>query len=366
MIKILFLAANPSDSTRLRLDEESRGIDQVLRQAEFRDRFEIAQHWAVRVADLQGLLLRHRPDIVHFSGHGSKSNEIVLADNSGDSHPVSVRALSRLFSVLKDDIRCVVLNACYSEPQAQAIAQHIECVIGMSRAIGDQAAISFSTSFYQALGYGKDVKTAFELGCVQIDLENLGEQDTPKLLTLRSNPSSIVFAQAGPDTHRGARDDKACSTKPAQQRSPGRLLWYLHDGRHDGAQSWSGPKVVGTSDWHQFKFVFSGGEGIIYTVNPKGQLLWYRHDGRHDGAQSWSGPKVVGTSDWHQFKFVFSDGEGTIYAVNPKGQLLWYRHDGRLDGSQSWSGPKVVGTSDWHQFKFVFSDGEGIVYAVTH
>ncbi|MDJ0899245.1 MAG: CHAT domain-containing protein [Xenococcus sp. MO_188.B8] len=184
IIKILFLAANSSDTTRLRLDKESRAIDRALRQSEFRDKFEIEQHWAVRVTDLQGLLLRYKPDIVHFSGHGSSASEIILEDDSGNSHPVSVRALSQLFSILKDNIHCVVLNACYSEPQAQAIAQHIESVVGMSKAITDQAAISFATSFYQALGYGHDIKTAFDLGCVQIDMENLDEQDTPKLLTL--------------------------------------------------------------------------------------------------------------------------------------------------------------------------------------
>ena len=195
MIKILFLAANPSDTTRLRLDEESRAIDQAIRQAEFRDRFEIMQHWAIRVTDLQSLLLRHKPDIVHFSGHGSAEDEIILEDVSSKSRSVSIRALSQLFSILKDNIRCVVLNACYSEPQAQAIAEYIDCVVGMSTAIGDKAAISFAASFYQALGYGRGVKAAFELGCVQLDLEKLGEQNTPKLLSLRSDPEKIVFVQ---------------------------------------------------------------------------------------------------------------------------------------------------------------------------
>jgi hypothetical protein len=194
-IRILFLAANPADTTRLRLDEEVRAIDQALRQSEFRDKFEIKQHWAVRVADIQGYLLRHKPDIVHFSGHGTKSNEIILEEKLGNSHPVPPRALSRLFSVLKDNIRCVVLNACYSEKQADAIAKHIDCVIGMSKSIGDSAAIAFATAFYQALGYGQDVKTAFDLGCVQIDLESLNEQDTPKLLMIRSNPEDIVFVR---------------------------------------------------------------------------------------------------------------------------------------------------------------------------
>jgi hypothetical protein len=193
LVKILFLAANPADTDRLRLDAEMRDINLALQQTAFRDRFDITMHGAVRAADLQGYLLRHKPDIVHFSGHGDPSSEIVLEDSSGKSHPVSVRALSKLFSVLKDDIRCVVLNACYSEQQAEAIAEHIDCVIGMSKAIGDKAAISFAAAFYQALGYGKSVKTAFDLGCAQIDLENLGEQDTPKLLALNNDPETVVF-----------------------------------------------------------------------------------------------------------------------------------------------------------------------------
>lgn len=194
MIKILFLAANPSDTTQLRLDQEIRSIDEKLRQSEFRERFEIRQHWAVRVSDLQSCLLRHSPTIVHFSGHGSSESEIILEDDHGNSKPVSSHALSQLFSVLKDNIRCVVLNACYSEQQAQAIAKHIDCVIGMSKAIGDTAAISFAAAFYQALGYGRNVKSAFELGCGQIDLESLGtQQDIPKLLADKCDPQQIFL-----------------------------------------------------------------------------------------------------------------------------------------------------------------------------
>jgi len=192
-IKILFLAANPKDTEQLRLGEEVREIDEALLKAAYRDKFDLKQQWAVRVADLQEHLLRYQPDIVHFSGHGSAAKDIILEDKTGKSQPVSARALSNLFSTLKDNIRCVVLNACYSEPQAQAIAQHIDCVIGMSKAIGDESAISFAASFYQALGYGRNVKTAFDLGCGQIDLEGLDEQDTPKLIALHDKPEEIAF-----------------------------------------------------------------------------------------------------------------------------------------------------------------------------
>ena len=128
---------------------------------------------------------------MHFSGHGSEAGEILLQDGNGLSRPVSERALGRLFSVLKDNIRCVVLNACFSRVQAEAIAQHIDAVVGMSKAIGDEAAISFSASFYQGLAYGRDLQTAFDLGCIQVDMENIPEDDTPQLITPRISAKEI-------------------------------------------------------------------------------------------------------------------------------------------------------------------------------
>ncbi len=214
-IKILFLTANPDDASRLKLDEEIRAIKQALRQSDFRDKFAIAQDGAVRPGDLQGSLLQHKPVIVHFSGHGSAAGEIVLKDETGESQPVSSRALGRLFDELKDDIRCVVLNACYSEKQAQAIAEHIDCVIGMSSEIGDAAAIKFATAFYQALGYGRDVKTAFDLGCAQIALEGLNEQDTPKLLAKRVDPEKL-FLISGHETAATSRAASNISKKPSR------------------------------------------------------------------------------------------------------------------------------------------------------
>lgn len=193
VIRLLFLASNPFSTSQLMLDEEIRSIDQVLRQAEYRDRFDIRQHWAVRITDLPNLLLRYKPEIVHFSGHGNNFGEIILKDQNQEIKPVSIHALSKLFSILKDNIRCVVLNACYSEAQAKVIAEHVDFVIGMSRAISDTAAICFAGAFYQAIGYGRDLNTAFELGCLQIDLESLDEQNTPKLLSSDIDPNNFIF-----------------------------------------------------------------------------------------------------------------------------------------------------------------------------
>ncbi|MGH9760567.1 MAG: hypothetical protein ACREAC_06950, partial [Blastocatellia bacterium] len=98
MIKILFLSANPKRTKRLRLDEEVRAIRDKLNAATLRDDFTIEQEWALRVGDLQGHLMRHKPNIVHFSGHGSDEGEIILEDEAGKSQAVPIPALDQLFA----------------------------------------------------------------------------------------------------------------------------------------------------------------------------------------------------------------------------------------------------------------------------
>lgn len=194
-IRILFLGANPQDSTRLRLDAEVREIDRSLTSADLGARFELHQKWAVRPSELQMHLLRHRPHLLHFSGHGSKSNAIYLEGEDGRSRPVEGMRLARLLAQFNKNLRCVVLNACYSEEQAKAIAEHVDCVVGMSTAVLDQAAIRFAATFYQSLAFGSSVHDAFEMCCADIELGELGQDSVPQLLAVRQDPDGIVFAK---------------------------------------------------------------------------------------------------------------------------------------------------------------------------
>ncbi len=195
VLRILFLGANPRTGGNLHLEREVREIDAALRQAEFRDRFDLRQQLAVRPADLEAALLRHHPQVVHFSGHGD-ADAIYLEDDSGFLKPVQARVLARILGAFKKQIRCVVLSACYSKEQAENLAQDIDFVIGMSSSIKTSDAARFSVGFYQALAYGRSIKTAFDLGCAQIDLDGLGEgSSTPQLIALRHDPDEIVFVE---------------------------------------------------------------------------------------------------------------------------------------------------------------------------
>jgi hypothetical protein len=192
-VKILFLAANPSDTDPLQLADEMRAIKEILRKTPHYERFRLEQEWAVRYSDLPGLLMEHQPDIVHFSGHGGSAGELKFLDENGFSHPIAVPALTQLFTLLKDNIRCVVLNACYSESQAQAIAKQIDAVIGVRKELEDESALHFAAGFYEALGFGRDVKKAFDLGCSRIDVAGLPDAKLPRLLAPRSDPTQLLF-----------------------------------------------------------------------------------------------------------------------------------------------------------------------------
>ncbi|MEO1433115.1 MAG: hypothetical protein AAFV71_29430 [Cyanobacteria bacterium J06633_8] len=94
---------------------------------------------------------------------------------------VDTEAIAKLFELFSDTIECVVLNACYSEVQGNAISRYIPYVIGMNQAIGDKAAIKFATGFYNAIGAGESVEFAYKLGCNVIQLDGIPEHLTPVL-----------------------------------------------------------------------------------------------------------------------------------------------------------------------------------------
>ena len=178
---ILILTANPKTTTSLRLDEEVREIDAGLKRAKKREEFNLEQRWAVRVRDVSQALLDEEPQIVHFSGHGSRDDSLALEDQTGNVQLVDTEALAELFKLFTPHIECVLLNACYSSVQANAIVRHIPYVIGMNKEIGDQASIEFAIGFYTALGAGKSIEFSYQFGCSAIRLAGIPEHLTPVL-----------------------------------------------------------------------------------------------------------------------------------------------------------------------------------------
>ena len=195
MLTILFLSANPIQTDPQDLIKECNTINQKIRSSAGRELLKLEQRHDISIKWLIEELLNYNPKILHFSGHGSEKSALIFKnENTGQIEEVPPSALSKLFKVLGKEISLVFLNACYSEKQARTIAEHVDCVIGMSTAISDIAAIEFASTFYSSLGFGKSVEDAFDLAIVQLELLSIPENATPKLIVKEGvDPSKIII-----------------------------------------------------------------------------------------------------------------------------------------------------------------------------
>lgn len=75
------------------MNEEAQEIAQQIRSYEHRDALNFIQGWAVCPDDLLQTLNEHKPHIVHFSGDGTSTGEIVLLDSNRQPKTVNTAAL---------------------------------------------------------------------------------------------------------------------------------------------------------------------------------------------------------------------------------------------------------------------------------
>lgn len=202
-IKVLFLAANPLDTISpqhppLRLDEEARAIREKIRLSEHRDAVELVPWFAARTDDLLQGLNEHKPHVVHFSGHGSDTGDILFQNPDGSTRLVSKAAIVATMKTIAqtDNLQLVIFNACFSAGQAAAIVEHVDVAIGMNDPIGDEAARVFAAQFYSALGFGRSVQVSFDQAKAALMLAGIPEEDTPELYARKGiDPNEIILVR---------------------------------------------------------------------------------------------------------------------------------------------------------------------------
>jgi len=202
-IKILILAANPTNTGRIRADEEVKKIEEGIKKSKFRESIEIKVKWAITIEDLSNALLEEKPDILHFTGHGAGNNSneyisgnrdinlnfenktnkgcLIIETNDGTSRFLEPEKVADLISMYKNNIKCIVLNACHSQYQAELFVQNINYAIGMKKAILDKSAIVFSVAFYEAIANGENIPFAFDYSIKNLNINNLDGIEIPKL-----------------------------------------------------------------------------------------------------------------------------------------------------------------------------------------
>jgi hypothetical protein len=181
--------------------------------------------WAVEPLDLLRELRRLRPTVVHFSGHGGQRvpgeqrpgmspapRRDIAGDPAVGSEPqhglffqgaggraqfVSAQAIEETFGAAGSSVKLVVLSACYSAVQADALLAHIDCVVGMSGSIRDDAARSFAIGFYGGLGERESVAAAYKQGRAAISLEGWPDGERPQLIVRAGvDATQLVLAEA--------------------------------------------------------------------------------------------------------------------------------------------------------------------------
>jgi hypothetical protein len=171
------MAAAPDDKIYVNVVKEGTEIQQTLDGQ--RDKFQFFHILGITKDHFLDDLERYRPNILHFSGHGTESSSLVFQD--GDE--LSSEQLEKTFQSLPFKISVVFLNACYSKHQARSISKYVDYIIGMKKAVSDEAAIIFSSKFYKSLLKNINYKEAYSDAIAYLSYYLENESSIPKLIT---------------------------------------------------------------------------------------------------------------------------------------------------------------------------------------
>ena len=169
-VAVLCLQAGPDTLNQLQLRQEHAVLLQIAARRGQR-KLTVTANPATRRDDIVAEILATRPDIVHFTGHGTPDGRLVFEGNGGGPAPVTVDALASVLRVLPARLPCLVLGSCFSASYAGRLLGPAAVVAGSATALPDQAAIEFTRGFYTALAVGgTSVAKAYDAGLAQLQI----------------------------------------------------------------------------------------------------------------------------------------------------------------------------------------------------
>lgn len=193
-MKVLLVSANP-EPDNLRLAAEQREIISRTELAERKLQKQLTgpavpihfiHSGAVRIQDLVSDLFLHKPQILHFSGHGAQGGILLLETATGGRALVPPDQLVQICAEHRDSLRLVFLNACYSSDVANRLVGPLDAAIGMTETVEDPVALEFAATFYSLLALRVSVGRAFRTARTTAGLVNPGKGSLDSLyLTVR-------------------------------------------------------------------------------------------------------------------------------------------------------------------------------------
>ena len=174
----MFLAAAPRDQFALDYEKEEEAI---LRATVALKGAQLFTAELGTYEELDGLMQRVKPHIVHLSGHGIVERDGVgrfcFEDEAGMADPRDAKELARLFEQRR--VPCVFLNGCQTSQAAVAglcqalTSAGLPVALGWATSVADERATAFAETFYRELLGGEPVPAAAALARLRIQQDGL-------------------------------------------------------------------------------------------------------------------------------------------------------------------------------------------------
>jgi CHAT domain-containing protein len=185
-LHLLAIIADPTDhQTRLNPDHWEALLQAALDQPQQEKRLTLATVKQATRKAIDAALLRQKPDIIQFVGHGvywkGKGHLALVEEGTGKSWFVDEESFANLFLGYEDHLGLISLATCESaqsdDPQGfmgiapQLVQRGVPAVVAMQYKIDIEAAKLFLEAFYTAVAARKPVDWAVQSARRAISLE---------------------------------------------------------------------------------------------------------------------------------------------------------------------------------------------------
>lgn len=162
-LRVLVVGANPVDLDQLDLDAEMQHVESELGVPTVARRVRIDIDISATAEDLLDNISALTPGLLHFAGHGNARGEPQLLALDDVSHSLSAALIDEM-SRRAPQLRCIVLNTCWSARVATELVRRLPLVVvGMASNIEDTHAIMFTQHFYRSIARGRSLREAFNV-----------------------------------------------------------------------------------------------------------------------------------------------------------------------------------------------------------
>ncbi len=167
VITLLFIGSNYKSKEVVRTEKEYETIRNLLKTTFFGKLINFKKKFAVKRSDLEKIIEKYRPQIIHFSGHGTHYVGPIF-EGDGDEYENScidmTEELTNLLKKYKDFIELVFFNVCDSSNIAMRAAKSINFTIGANGKPYDAPAIAFTKGFYENFLNNDNLRESVEIG----------------------------------------------------------------------------------------------------------------------------------------------------------------------------------------------------------